>query len=89
MIQANNEQPLHCIKRQDNLSGIITPPIWYSFPSRYRNAYINEMEHFLKLVQGEVQPTVHPNEILAVCKIATAAEQSARCAKPILLSWDD
>lgn len=86
MIRADNEQPIHCVDSQVGLNGIKTAPIWYSFPSRYRLAYQNEMEHFL--VEGKVtEPFVKGHENLAVNKIASAAEESARTGKFVELTW--
>lgn len=33
--------------------GIAEPPIWYSFASRYEEAYKKEIEHFLNVLEGE------------------------------------
>ncbi|XP_044742934.1 uncharacterized oxidoreductase YrbE-like [Chrysoperla carnea] len=88
MIRADNEQPIHCIDSQIGLTGIKTAPIWYSYPSRYHVAYQAEMEHFFDLVEGKAnEPFIKGHEILAVNKIAAAAEESARTGKFIDLTW--
>ncbi|XP_015516052.1 inositol 2-dehydrogenase [Neodiprion lecontei] len=87
MLTATNEQPIHCVETQYGLNGLTTAPIWYSFPSRYRNAYQTEMEHFLDIVHGKAQSIVDYRETLAVSKIATACEESARSGKMVEIKW--
>ncbi|XP_012271013.1 uncharacterized protein LOC105694692 [Orussus abietinus] len=87
MIMATNEQPIHCVTSQRDLSGLNTAPIWYSFPSRYRLAYRNEMNHFVDVVLGKCASHVLPKEILAVSRIAAACEESARTGKMVDLRW--
>lgn len=89
MIHADNEQPIHCVQTHHNLDGPRTAPIWYSFASRYANAYRQEFEHFLEVVHGVTEPSVKPKEILAVSKIANACEESARTGKMIVLNWEE
>ncbi|CAB0041646.1 unnamed protein product [Trichogramma brassicae] len=73
LIDATNEQPIHCVTAQ---LGQRKPPIWYKFASRFRNAYTREMEYFLDVALGKAQPLVQ--EIMTVSKIADACEKSAR-----------
>lgn len=87
MVDATNEQPLHCVTTQIGQNGQRRPPIWYSFPSRFKNAYAREMEHFLDVALGKCQPAVHPKEILAVSKIASACEESARSGRTVDIKW--
>lgn len=82
-----NTQPCHCVTTHYGTEGLNTPPIWHSFPSRYADAYKNEMEHFLDIVQGKAEPIVKYHESLAVSKIATACEESARSGKMVELTW--
>lgn len=87
MIRADNEQPIHCVTTHHNLDGPRAAPIWYSFASRFANGYKREFEHFIETVYGVTEPSVKPKEILAVCKIATACEESARTGKMVVLNW--
>lgn len=89
MISATNEQPMHCVAAQLGQNGLVTPPIWYSFPSRFRLAYRRELDHFIDVALGKVQPSVNAKEILAVSKIASALEQSVRSGCPVELQWAD
>lgn len=87
VVEASNEQPVHCVTTQYSQNGQRTPPIWYSFASRFKLAYYKEMEHFLDVVLGNAQPAVQAKEILAVSKIATACEESARSGKTVDIKW--
>jgi myo-inositol 2-dehydrogenase/D-chiro-inositol 1-dehydrogenase len=53
MLICNNERPVCGVESQVGLRGRLEEPIYFSFPSRYHLAYINEMEHFLEVIQGE------------------------------------
>ncbi|XP_012265616.2 inositol 2-dehydrogenase-like [Athalia rosae] len=88
MITINNEQPIHGVQSQYALNGLKTAPIWYSFASRFFNAYRTEMEHFLDIVQGKTKSIVKHKEILAVSRIAAACEESARTGKLVELRWE-
>uniref|UniRef100_A0ABD2X536 Gfo/Idh/MocA-like oxidoreductase N-terminal domain-containing protein n=1 Tax=Trichogramma kaykai TaxID=54128 RepID=A0ABD2X536_9HYME len=87
LIDATNEQPIHCVTAQLGQQGQRKPPIWYSFASRFRNAYAREMEHFLDVALGKAQPLVQEKEIMAVSKIADACEKSARTGQSQELKW--
>lgn len=86
-LQVDNEQPCHSTILQSGIDGLRTSPIWYSFPSRFRLAYEREMNHFLDIITKKTESKVNEREILAVCKIIDACEESARTGKQISLSW--
>ncbi|XP_070157179.1 inositol 2-dehydrogenase [Polyergus mexicanus] len=86
VVQADNEQP-NSIHRQYGLNGSVTAPIWYSFASRFMNGYRREFDHFVDIVHGKAKSLVKSQEILAVSKIATACEESARTGKIVDLNW--
>lgn len=85
-MQAENEQP-NSVRRQYDLQGSVTAPIWYSFASRFMNGYRREFDHFVDVVHGKAKSLVRSKEILAVSKIATACEESARTGKIVDLNW--
>ena len=87
MVDATNEQPVHCVTAQIGQTGQRRPPIWYSFASRFRLAYYKEMEHFLDVALGKSKPAVQGKEIMAVSKISTAMEESARTGKTVEIHW--
>lgn len=86
VVQAENKQP-NSIHRQYGLNGSVTAPIWYSFASRFMDGYRREFDHFVDIVHGKAKSLVKSKEILAVSKIATACEESARTGKFVDLSW--
>jgi len=53
MLTCNNERPMCGMESQIGLRGSLVEPIYFSFPSRYQLAYINEMQHFLDVIQGD------------------------------------
>lgn len=87
MVRADNEQ-LNSVRQYD-LQGLTTAPIWYSFASRFMNGYRREFDHFIDVVHGKVESQVKSKDILAVSKIATACEESARTGKVVNLKWMD
>ncbi|XP_074104476.1 inositol 2-dehydrogenase [Cotesia typhae] len=87
LVRAENEQPIHCVETMYNYNGPNTAPIWYSFPSRFRLAYQKELDHFIDVVLGKCEMTVKPKENLAVSKIASVVEESARSGKMIDIPW--
>ena len=62
-------------------------PMYWSFPSRHRQGYVNELEHFVDVVTGKSDSSVTRQMTCAVTKIAEAAEASARQGKPVDISW--
>ena len=52
--------------------------MYYSFPSRYSDAYRIELDAFLDCINGYGELTVSGKMTQAVSKIATACDQSAR-----------
>lgn len=87
MVQCNNQRPLSGYETNINLEGNQHMPMWYSFPSRYHAAYATEMEHFLDVIDGKATSSVLGLETLAVSKIATALEESAKTGQSVTLTW--
>lgn len=87
MVSAANEQPIHCVTTQKGLTGLAAPPIWYSFGSRFLNGYRREFDHFIDVTLGKAECSTKASESLAVSKIASACEESARTGKMIELKW--
>lgn len=88
MVDADNEQPTHCVTYKDGLKGLRKPPIWYSFASRFQAAYNEELEQFINVLLGKMELPVKASDILAVSKIASACEESARTGKAVELTWN-
>lgn len=87
MVKVENQQPIQGLETTYGLERK-TCPMYYSFASRYQNAYVNEMEHFLNVLEGKEQLKVDPQDTLAVSKIASACEEAARTGKTVDINWD-
>ncbi|PSN42099.1 hypothetical protein C0J52_02958 [Blattella germanica] len=88
MICCNNERPMSGVVSQtQGLEGPINTPNYYTFSSRYQMAYANEVEHFLDVLQGKAKMATTGPEAMAVIRIATACEESARTGKFVDLKW--
>ena len=61
--------------------------MYWSFPSRHTQGYVNELDHFLEVVKGNSVMSVTSEMTQAVSKIAEAAEASARQGKPVEIRW--
>ncbi|XP_003743187.1 uncharacterized protein LOC100905188 [Galendromus occidentalis] len=62
-------------------------PILYSFPSRYQESYQIELQYFLDLVVGNAKEEVLQEDVLAVTRIASACEKSAKEGIVVNLDW--
>ncbi|WP_162321587.1 Gfo/Idh/MocA family protein [Nesterenkonia haasae] len=51
--------------------------------SRFRQAYVNEIDEFVQLVRGTDRGTSPPTECLAALKVAMAAEESVKAGRTI------
>ena len=58
-------------------SVIFRVPMYWSFPSRHSQGYVNELEHFFQVVRGHSKSSVSHEMTMAITKIANAAEASA------------
>ena len=85
MIQVANDTPNRSVASSSE--GTTRVPIYYSFPSRHASGYQIELDHFLDVVLGKDKSSVTDLMTLAVSKIATACEDSAKCGQSIKLEW--
>jgi hypothetical protein len=72
MLTCNNERPMCGMESHIGLRGRLAEPMYYSFSSRYQLAYVNEMEHFLNVIQGKhylVGEREKENQNVGGCKI--------------------
>ncbi|XP_078043986.1 inositol 2-dehydrogenase [Augochlora pura] len=87
LITIDNHRPLHGVTVQRGHQGTTQARMFHSFSSRYQEAYQRELDHFIDVVFGIAPISVQPKQTLAVSKIATACEESARTGKSIELYW--
>lgn len=59
MIKVENERPYHSTEVVIGHEGIRKSPIYFSFPSRFRQGYQNELEHFLDVVTRKFLKLLH------------------------------
>ncbi|CAL8091066.1 unnamed protein product [Orchesella dallaii] len=87
MLQCNNQSSvtLQSFKSE----GVQDQPILYSFASRYDDAYKRQLNHFIDVVQGKEELIITAKQTLACCRIASAAEKSARTGLPVDIKYDD
>lgn len=95
MLSANGIRPTSVVT--DTPNGSTAVPIYYSFASRYADAYREELLHFLLVIRDEVKSTpaesrekvkISARDTLAACRISAAAEESAKSGgKTISLDW--
>ena len=84
MIQVDNvtEDSVKCFEK----GLIVTSPIQYSFPQRYKEAYRREMDAFLAMVQDPTLPHPVPKEdVLLSSRVADACERSLKEEKVVSL----
>ncbi|KAG0715183.1 putative oxidoreductase YrbE [Chionoecetes opilio] len=79
MVSAGNERPFPLITC--SVQGETQPPAYYSFPSRYHQSYIRELDHFCDVIQGLDDLSVTAEDSLKVTSIASTLEKSVVSGK--------
>ncbi|RUS91089.1 hypothetical protein EGW08_001114 [Elysia chlorotica] len=64
------------------------PQIDAGFDTRYPQAYLNEMEHFLDVLSGAAKLKVTKHDTLSAMELAEAAAKSARTGQVVHLGAD-
>lgn len=83
MIQAENQSSLTTLTSRG--SGVTRAPIEFSFPTRYREAYLRELEAFRDgVVSGEPLPIQH-QDARRNFVLADAAERSFKSGQPVAI----
>ena len=69
------KESTHCF----SADGGKTPPLQHSFPQRYEQAYLQEMEHFISVVRDPSIPlAVTKKEVILSSRVADACERSLK-----------
>jgi myo-inositol 2-dehydrogenase/D-chiro-inositol 1-dehydrogenase len=72
-----------------NNAGFTTDPSIYSFPTRYKQAYSTEIEHFADLVSGACKvPKLTHHDVRVNCIILHAIAESAQKGVPVNVKYD-
>lgn len=79
MVAAGNERPFPMTT--STVKGETQPPVYHSFPSRYQQGYIREMDHFCDVIQGLDDLSVTAENTLRVTSIALTLEKSVISGK--------
>ena len=84
MRQAENRSPVSTVLSSDE--GLLRPTIEHSFPTRYREAYLQELTAFSDcLREGAPVPVTHEDVRMSFI-LSELGEQSHREARPIRVS---
>lgn len=81
MLQAENRSPVSTVLA--NGDGLQRPPIEFSFPTRYRDAYRIELETFIDCVLNHTPLPVTYEDVRTSFLLCELAEQSCREGKPM------
>lgn len=81
MLQAENRSPISTVLA--NGDGLQRPPIEYSFPTRYRDAYRIELETFIDCVQNGTPTPITHEDVRTSFLLCELAEKSYREGKPL------
>ncbi len=76
MLQAENYHNTSLSKAGDG--GFNRPPVDYSFPTRYREAYLNELKCFVRCARGEQQVPITHNDVRVNHLLASGLEIAAK-----------
>lgn len=79
MVSAGNERPFPMTT--STAQGETRPPVYHSFPSRYHQGYIRELDHFCDVIQGLDDLSVNGDNTLRVSTIASTLEKSVVSGK--------
>ncbi|KAG1693511.1 Inositol 2-dehydrogenase [Nymphon striatum] len=85
MLTINNERPSGVIK--SGSTGCEAVPMYFSFPSRYLEAYSNELEHFIDVCQGRSSLSVTQQQVMNVGKVLAACEKSLESKSVVEIKW--
>ena len=88
MLQCNN--PVTNVVTHMTQPATMTSPAPYSFPQRYEQAYMLELEHFLDLV-GDPRKTlkVQKRDTLRATQLAIACETSYKNGLPVSFQYKE
>ena len=76
MLQADNYH--NTSVTQVTASGFVRPPVDYSFPTRYREAYLQELLCFVRCARGEEEVPITHADVRMSHLLATGLETAAR-----------
>jgi len=81
MLQAENRSPRSTVLSSHE--GIVRPTIEFSFPTRYREAYVEELRVFYECVTSGTSLPISESDVVMSHKLCDMAEQSYREGRPV------
>ena len=81
MLQADNYH--NTSLSSASASGFNRPPVDYSFPSRYRDAYLAELQCFVRCARGDEETPITYQDVRTNHLLATGVETAARQKKVV------
>lgn len=85
MVQAENRSPTSTLI--SNESGLTRPPIEFSFPSRYNEAYREELVAFSHCIRNKSKSPVSHKDVINSHILCNSGEIACREKKPVSLDW--
>jgi myo-inositol 2-dehydrogenase/D-chiro-inositol 1-dehydrogenase len=76
MLQADNYH--NTSLSQAGAGGFHTPPVHYSFPTRYREAYLNELKCFVRCAVREIEVPISHDDVRVNHLLASGLETAAK-----------
>lgn len=83
MLQAENRSPCSTVLSSND--GIVRPTIEHSFPTRYREAYVEELRVFHNCVTSGSDLPISENDVVMSHRLCDMAEQSYQEGRPVVV----
>jgi len=84
-LQAANQRPHQMMT--SGKDGSQQVPIFHSFPSRYHEAYLRQLEYFIRLVDGTETTDITKEHVLGVTRVVEALEHSAKTGQAVTIQY--
>jgi len=84
-LSSHNQRPHQLVA--SNAQGATQVPIHHSFPSRYSEAYLRQLEHFIALTEGSAKLEITKEHVVGVTKVVEALEESVRTGGMITVQY--
>lgn len=86
MLQAENQKPTTVIK--STVDGVRSDPNCFSFPQRYIETYAAELDHFVDVVQNNVELAVTGEDCYKAAVIIDLCNVSAKTGLPQKVTYE-
>ena len=86
MVQVANQTDTTVVRA--SIQGVAIDPNCYSFPTRYRDAYRIELEHFIQCVRDNEQPLLTHEDVRKTAIICDAANKSLGSGELVKIAYN-